>query len=320
MPDAERFEAFLRAHQNKVYATAVRLVGRPSDAEDIAQTTFLRAWERFDALCDNPAAGGWLTTVATNLALNHLSRHRSRWRLFSELSSADAGEPGFDESIAAPSDAGDPVARADENARLERALRALPPHQRVPIVLFHFDEQNCSRCRAAARFGRQDRTFTADAWRSGRCSEATMAPAEREMEREILEREIHDALRRLPEPRAPRTLAPRVMQAVAAAAQTVAPATPASSAPGWRQWPLQWQLLGLVAASSMAAALVLALPLASAWIGSLPVTRAAAALWQTFVAPVAAPVLIFTAVMGTACALLVGALKHVAWEGQETHS
>lgn len=142
MPDVERFEAFLRAHQHKVYATAVRLVGRPSDAEDIAQTTFLRAWERFDALCDNPAAGGWLTTVATNLALNHLSRHRPRWRLFSELSSDDAGEPGFEATIPAEAPAGDPLARADEAAQLERALRALPPHQRVPIVLFHFDEQS----------------------------------------------------------------------------------------------------------------------------------------------------------------------------------
>jgi RNA polymerase sigma-70 factor (ECF subfamily) len=142
MPDAERFEAFLRAHQDRVYATAIRLVGRAADAEDIAQTTFLRAWERFDALVDNPAAGGWLTTVTTNLALNHLTRHRSRWRLFSEMASDDSRDAGFDETLAADEAPGDPLVRADEHARLERALRALPPHQRVPIVLYHFDAQS----------------------------------------------------------------------------------------------------------------------------------------------------------------------------------
>jgi len=151
MSDVQRFEAFLRAHQDRVFATAVRLVGRSSEAEDIAQTTFLRAWERFGALCDNPAAGGWLTTVATNLALNHLSRHRSRWRLFSELAGDDAGEPGFDASLLAGEPGEDPLAAADEHARLERALRALPAHQRVPIVLYHFDEQSYEQIAARLR-------------------------------------------------------------------------------------------------------------------------------------------------------------------------
>ncbi len=151
MPDVERFEAFLRAHEDRVYATAVRLVGRPADAEDIAQTTFLRAWERFDALVDHPGAGGWLITVATNLALNHLSRHRPRWRLFSELAGGDAGEPGFNDRLADPAAPGDPLAEADEHARLERALGALPPHQRVPIVLYHFDERSYEQI--AARLG-----------------------------------------------------------------------------------------------------------------------------------------------------------------------
>jgi RNA polymerase sigma-70 factor (ECF subfamily) len=151
MSDVEQFEAFLLEHQDRVYATALRLVGRASDAEDIAQTTFLRAWERFDTLRTHPAAGAWLTTVTTNLALNHLSRHRSRWRLFSELSGADDERPDFEGTIAAGEAGDDPLTRADEAARLERALRALPPHQRVPIVLYHFDEQSYEQIAARLR-------------------------------------------------------------------------------------------------------------------------------------------------------------------------
>lgn len=150
MSDVEQFERFLLEHQDRVYAAALRLVGRPSDAEDIAQTTFLRAWERFEALRNHPAAGAWLNTVATNLALNHLSRHRSRWRLFSELAGGDE-QPDFDQTIPAEETGADPLTRADENARLEQALRALPPHQRVPIVLFHFDEQSYEQIAARLR-------------------------------------------------------------------------------------------------------------------------------------------------------------------------
>jgi len=39
----------------------------------------------FAHLCTSPTAGGWLKTVTINLTLNHLSRYRRRWRLFSEL-------------------------------------------------------------------------------------------------------------------------------------------------------------------------------------------------------------------------------------------
>ena len=123
-----------------------------------------------------------------------------------------------------------------------------------------------------------------------------------------LEREIHDALRGLPTPRAPRALAPRVMRAVRA---------PSPSRNGWRHWALEWQLLSLVGACSTAAALVLVLPLLSAWVRSLPAARAVAVIWSTFLAPIATPAVVLIAVMCTACAVLIAALKHVAWEGRE---
>jgi hypothetical protein len=127
---------------------------------------------------------------------------------------------------------------------------------------------------------------------------------------ERLEREIHEALRRLPLPRAPRSLAPRVMQAIAAAA--------ARPETGWRHWALHWQLLGLVLAFSTAVAVVIGSTLLAGWVGNLAATRAVVTLWQTFVAPYALVAVALTAVMCVASALLAAALKHVAWEGQET--
>src|SRR3954465_10763550 len=92
MTDADRFEAFAREYQDMVFATAVRLLANPAEAEDIAQTVFLRAFERFAAIETSPTAAGWLKTVATNLCLTHLSRYRARWQFFSELE-----RPGDDE-------------------------------------------------------------------------------------------------------------------------------------------------------------------------------------------------------------------------------
>ena len=137
----DRFEAFVREFQDMVFATAVRLLGNPADAEDVSQTVFLRAFERFNQLSGNPSAPGWLKTVATNLCLNHLSRYRARWQFFSELDVAgEAGRVTFGENLPAP--ATELMAGDGREARLERALRRLPDHQRVPIVLFHFEERS----------------------------------------------------------------------------------------------------------------------------------------------------------------------------------
>jgi len=136
MTDLDPFEAFVRRYQDMVFATAVRLLGNPADAEDVAQTVFLRAFQRFDTIGPSPTAAGWLKTVTTNVCLNHLSRYRARWRFFSEV-----GTAGDDDAATMVPDSSPALAieRDDQLEALERALRLLPDHQRVPLVLFHFE-------------------------------------------------------------------------------------------------------------------------------------------------------------------------------------
>ncbi len=133
----------MRAYQDMVFSTAARLTGNDAQAEDIAQDVFLRAYESFDQLRNSPAAGGWLKTVATRLTLNHLSRYRRRWRFFSELRADDSPEDGGEE-FAIPDPAPESVSAAidagQRQALVEQALRELPEHQRVPLVLYHFEE------------------------------------------------------------------------------------------------------------------------------------------------------------------------------------
>jgi RNA polymerase sigma-70 factor (ECF subfamily) len=139
MTDALQFEAFMRKYQNMVFSTAMRLVGNIAEAEDISQEVFLRAFEHFEELGENPRAPGWLKTVAVNLSLNHLSRYRSRWSLFSDLFPPnDAGETAEVE-FAGPDNVEDNLARAEQRRLIEQGLRRLPAAQRVPLVLFHME-------------------------------------------------------------------------------------------------------------------------------------------------------------------------------------
>ncbi len=125
-------------YQDMVFSTAVRLLGNPSEAEDISQEVFLRAYQHFAELQASPTAGGWLKTVARNLSLNHLTRYRARWRLFSDLRPEDQTEDLAAE-IPAPDTHQQTLDAADQRRVLEEALRKLPAQQRVPLVLYHFE-------------------------------------------------------------------------------------------------------------------------------------------------------------------------------------
>lgn len=136
------FTTFMRAYQDMVYSTAARLTNNEAQAEDISQEVFLKAHEHFDMLRASPTAGGWLKTVATNLSLNHLSRYRNRWKFFSEFRRDDGGSERDEPAVefAAP-DTFFAGVDADERRELvERALEQLPEHQRVPLVLYHFED------------------------------------------------------------------------------------------------------------------------------------------------------------------------------------
>jgi RNA polymerase sigma-70 factor, ECF subfamily len=139
MRHPQQFEAFMQNYQNMVFSIAMRLVADATEAQDIAQEVFLKAYEHFDQLEANPKAGGWLRTVARNLSLNHLSRYRSRWSFFSELFTGSDPEEGHEVEFAADATVEADLDRADRRALVERALQKLPQAHRVPLVLFHME-------------------------------------------------------------------------------------------------------------------------------------------------------------------------------------
>jgi RNA polymerase sigma-70 factor (ECF subfamily) len=137
---AAEFAVFMQQHQDMVYSTAARILADAAQAEDIAQTVFLKAYERFAELRANPTTPGWLKTVATNLSINHLQRYRRRLSFFGERQRDDHDEPEELPELTVPDELLEGVTGAQRQALVEAALRQLPAHQRVPLVLYHFEE------------------------------------------------------------------------------------------------------------------------------------------------------------------------------------
>jgi len=138
----EDFTSFMRRYQDMVFTTSARLVGNDAQAEDIAQEVFIKAYDHWDKLCGSPTAGGWLKTVATNLSLNHLQRYRKRWKFFSEFTRHDdeGAEEESSVDFAAPDTFFNAMDQGERREWVEQALEQLPQNQRVPLVLYHFED------------------------------------------------------------------------------------------------------------------------------------------------------------------------------------
>jgi RNA polymerase sigma-70 factor (ECF subfamily) len=139
-------------HSRLAYSVIMRILGSPSDAEEVLQETFVRVWSRaetYDALLGSPST--WLIRIARNRAIDRLRARRARAKV--------AVEPAVDPGDDAPR-SGEPVTRDTPETLLEdratagavrMALATLTPGQRVLIEAAFFEGYTHSEL--AIRFG-----------------------------------------------------------------------------------------------------------------------------------------------------------------------
>jgi RNA polymerase sigma-70 factor (ECF subfamily) len=126
------FEAFVGRYQDRLFGFVLTLVGSRADAEDIAQDTFVSAYGallRYDAeRRQGLALRAWLFTIALNKVRN---RARRAPALALDESAAFLADPS-----AGPPDRAE---QAEAVATVRRALGALAPRYRMPVVLRHIE-------------------------------------------------------------------------------------------------------------------------------------------------------------------------------------
>ena len=88
--DAAAWEPLVLAHQEAVFRLSYLLLGDPDDADDVAQETFLRAWNHLKRFDPTRPLRPWLLSIASNLASN---RRRSAGRYLAALTRAFRNEP-----------------------------------------------------------------------------------------------------------------------------------------------------------------------------------------------------------------------------------
>ena len=125
------FETILEAHHGEIYRYLLRVTSRASDAEDLSQETFLRAYRAYRALAADANVRAWLFTIATNWSRNHFRGEKRRRNAHATVR-VRAEHTGWGADVATPE--GETLVKETRTV-LERVVAGLPFKQRVAFVL-----------------------------------------------------------------------------------------------------------------------------------------------------------------------------------------
>ncbi|MGO3328662.1 sigma-70 family RNA polymerase sigma factor [Gordonia sp. (in: high G+C Gram-positive bacteria)] len=146
MTDERSFETATAVYRAELLVHCYRMLGSTTDAEDVLQEVYLRAWKAFHSFEGRSSVRTWMYRIATNTCLTALEG-RSRRPLPTGLGT-DASDPRVpvvadeerlwlqplpDVAVADPSDA--VVARENVGLAMIAAMQDMPPRQRAVLIL-----------------------------------------------------------------------------------------------------------------------------------------------------------------------------------------
>ena len=138
--DMAAFRQLVEKYQKAVMRFAFRFLGSREEAEDASQEVFLRVYTAAKKYKPEAQFTTWLFRIATNVCLNEL-RHRKRLQEVPLEPSNENSERDSAMDVPAPESMRPDthLEQAERNRIVQESLEALPPNQRMAVVLKRFE-------------------------------------------------------------------------------------------------------------------------------------------------------------------------------------
>lgn len=130
MVTSEEASVLFSSYHDRIYRYLLSLVHDPTEAEDLTQDTFLRAYSNRDSLRDPNAVRGWLYRIATHICLDRL-----RQRVVQVSIDSEEGERRMASVLADNPSALEITEREETGACVQRCLDFLSDSYRAVILL-----------------------------------------------------------------------------------------------------------------------------------------------------------------------------------------
>jgi len=130
--DSQAFERLYKLHSRRVYAVCFRIVGNPTEAEDLTQDAFLQLFRKIHTFRGESRFSTWLHRLAVNVVLMQLRKKRCP-----EISLDATNEPG-EEASRPLMELGGPDLRLSgvlDHINLSKAIKQLPDGYKEVFIL-----------------------------------------------------------------------------------------------------------------------------------------------------------------------------------------
>jgi RNA polymerase sigma-70 factor (ECF subfamily) len=125
--DSAAFGALVLRYRRMVIGVAYRVCGDSALAEDVAQETFIRVWDRLSTFRPQGNFRAWICRIAGNRTIDALRRRKPTVNVENTVLEAPGKQP---EAMALES---------ERTAAVKAAVMALPEHTRVAVVLREYE-------------------------------------------------------------------------------------------------------------------------------------------------------------------------------------
>jgi RNA polymerase sigma-70 factor (ECF subfamily) len=138
--DDSSFDQLLDKYHRPIVNFIYKIVNNAGEAEELAQEVFLRICRARQGYEPRARFAAWIYTIATNLSLKAAVRNR-RMRFWNRNHDSHEDSPSVEETLPDPlPDAERRLITAEMGEIVRRAIQALPPHEKVAIVLRRYEE------------------------------------------------------------------------------------------------------------------------------------------------------------------------------------
>jgi RNA polymerase sigma-70 factor (ECF subfamily) len=138
MADQANFERDALQYSRQLYSAAMRMARNPSDAEDLVQETFLKAYRAYDSFEEGTNLKAWLYRILTNTYIN---KYRKDSRRPSETDLGDVEDLylyrrlGSEDTVDVSRTTEDRVLDGLVESDIKAAVEELPENFRMPVLL-----------------------------------------------------------------------------------------------------------------------------------------------------------------------------------------
>jgi RNA polymerase sigma-70 factor (ECF subfamily) len=133
--DKDAFGKLIQKHEKYAYTLALRIVKNPEEAEEIAQDSFLKVFQRLKSFEGKSKFSTWLFKIIYHESIRRLRKTKQFHISLDQIQESEQNQAEFVDGM-------NSLLEKERKELIQNALEKLKPSEAAILTLFYLDEQS----------------------------------------------------------------------------------------------------------------------------------------------------------------------------------